>query len=81
MPVTVIAAAASTNNVTPGILGFLIVAGMGVALFFLLRSMNHQLRKITPAAPPGKADKARAQAAGHASKAGTGKDGDGRNRS
>jgi hypothetical protein len=79
--VTVIAAAASTNNVTPGVLGFLIVAGMGVALFFLLRSMNHQFRKITPAAPPGKADKAGAQAADHASKAGAGKDDDGRDRS
>jgi hypothetical protein len=77
----VMAATASTDNVTPGVLGFLIVAGLGVALFFLLRSMNRQFRKITPAEPPGEADKAHAQAAGHASKAGAGKDGDGRNRS
>jgi hypothetical protein len=76
----VIAATASTNNVTPGVLGFLIVAGMGVALFFLLRSMSHQFRKITPAAPPGEADEAR-RAAGHAGKAGAGRDGDGRDRS
>ena len=38
--------AASNNDVTPGVLGFLIVAGMGLALFFLLRSMNRQFRKL-----------------------------------
>ena len=34
-------------------LGFLVVAAMGVALVFLLRSMNKQFRKITagPGAP------------------------------
>ena len=31
-----------------GVLGFLVVAGMGLALFFLLRSMNKQLRKVAP---------------------------------
>ena len=41
-------AAASARAVVPGVLGFLIVAGMGVALFFLLRSMNKQLRKVAP---------------------------------
>ena len=40
----------SSNDVTPGVLGFLVVAGMGIALYFLLRSMNRQLRKIPP--PP-----------------------------
>jgi len=47
----VLAAAASSSsisNVEPGVLGFLVVAGMGVALVFLLRSMNKQFRKITP---------------------------------
>lgn len=29
-----------------GVLGFLVVAGMGVVLFFLLRSMNKHLRKV-----------------------------------
>ena len=29
----------SDNNVTPGVLGFLVVAGMGIALYFLLRSL------------------------------------------
>ena len=44
--------AASTQSVasqvTPGLLGFLVVAGMGVAVFFLFRSMNKQLKKISP---------------------------------
>jgi hypothetical protein len=48
---TVLAAGSVTNNeVTPGVLGFLVVAGMGVALYFLLKSLNKQLRKIPP--PP-----------------------------
>lgn len=38
------------SNVEPGLLGFLIVAGIGVALVFLLRSMNKQFRKLGP--PP-----------------------------
>ena len=44
------AATPASDNVTPGVLGFLVVAAMGVALFFLLRSMNKQFRKITPEA-------------------------------
>jgi hypothetical protein len=48
----VLAAAAAapppSDNVTPGVLGFLVFAAMGVALVFLLRSMNKQFRKITP---------------------------------
>ena len=40
----------NSNDVTPGVLGFLVVAGMGVALYFLLKSLNKQLRKIPP--PP-----------------------------
>jgi hypothetical protein len=36
------------NEVEPGLLGFLVVAAMGVALVFLLRSMNKQFRKIGP---------------------------------
>ena len=49
----VAAASSSSNDVEPGVLGFLVVAAMGVALVFLLRSMNKQFRKITPAqAPP-----------------------------
>ena len=51
------AAAASSSNsddVGAGALGFLVVAGIGVVLVFLLRSMNKQFRKITP--QPGPAD-------------------------
>ncbi len=42
------ATSSSINNVEPGVLGFLVVAGIGVVLVFLLRSMNKQFRKITP---------------------------------
>jgi hypothetical protein len=42
------ASSSATDNVTPGVLGFLVVAAIGVALVFLLRSMNKQFRKITP---------------------------------
>ena len=42
------AASSSANDVEPGVLAFLVVAAMGVALVFLLRSMNKQFRKIEP---------------------------------
>ncbi len=38
----------SLNDVEPGLLGFLVVAALGLALVFLLRSMNRQFRKIGP---------------------------------
>jgi len=44
----VLASAPAASQVVPGILGFLVVAGMGLMLFFLLRSMNKQLRKVVP---------------------------------
>ena len=47
-------AKASSDNVTPGVLGFLVVAGIGLALWFLLKSMSKQLRKIPP--PPPEAE-------------------------
>ena len=53
MPLTVgvlAAAASASDNVTPGLLGFLVFAVMAVVLVFLLRSMNKQFRKITPKA-------------------------------
>jgi hypothetical protein len=40
----------SLNDVEPGLLGFLVVAALGLALVFLLRSMNKQFKKIGP--PP-----------------------------
>jgi hypothetical protein len=42
----VIVLAVSSNDVAPGTLGFLVVAGMGLALFFLFRSMSKHLRKV-----------------------------------
>jgi hypothetical protein len=44
----VAASSSASNDVTPGVLGFLVVAVMGVVLVFLLRSMNKQFRKIAP---------------------------------
>lgn len=41
------------NDVEPGLLGFLVVAGIGVVLVFLLRSMNKQFKKLGP--PPDEA--------------------------
>ena len=49
----VAAAPPASSQVAPGVLGFLVVAAMGVALVFLLRSMNKQFRKITPEAGSG----------------------------
>ena len=46
------------NNVEPGLLGFLVVAGIAVALVFLLRSMNKQFRKLGP--PPEESQEAQA---------------------
>jgi len=50
----VAASSPSSDDVTPGVLGFLVVAAMGVALVFLLRSMNKQFRKIAPKAEGAK---------------------------
>ena len=44
------------TDVEPGLLGFLVVAFMAVALFFLLRSMNKQFRKLGP--PPEESQEA-----------------------
>lgn len=60
MSVLAISAAAgsvASSQVVPGVLGFLVVAALSVALFFLLRSMNKQLRKVTPPAKQGTAKK------------------------
>jgi hypothetical protein len=43
-----LASSPASSQVVPGILGFLVVAGMGILLYFLLRSMNKQLRKVVP---------------------------------
>jgi len=54
--VTVVAAAPASGTVVTGVLGFLVVAALGVALFFLLRSMNKQLRKVMPPEPKWRAN-------------------------
>jgi hypothetical protein len=61
----VAASSSNTDDVAPGVLGFLVFAAMAVALVFLLRSMNKQFRKITPpaeGAPPAEGDSAQSQA-------------------
>lgn len=56
---TVLAASSVASQVYPGLAGFLVVAGMGLALYFLFRSLNKQLHKITPG--PQAAGKARSR--------------------
>lgn len=34
------------SKVTPGLLGFVVVALLGVATYLLIRSMNRQIRRI-----------------------------------
>ena len=46
----VAASSPASDDVTPGLLGFVVFAVMAVALVFLLKSMNKQFRKITPKA-------------------------------
>jgi hypothetical protein len=41
-----VASSSTSDDVQTGVIAFLIVAAMGVALVFLLRSMNKQFRKI-----------------------------------
>jgi len=38
------------SSAAPGAIGFLVVAGMGLAVFFLFRSMTKHLRKVRLAA-------------------------------
>ncbi|MGO8957751.1 MAG: hypothetical protein ACLQFR_10325 [Streptosporangiaceae bacterium] len=50
---TVLAAVAQASTsawAQPGTLGFLVVFGMGVILFFVFRSMSRHLRKVNAAA-------------------------------
>jgi hypothetical protein len=64
------ASSSASSNVEPGVLGFLVVAGIGVVLVFLLRSMNKQFRKITPQPGPAEdADSQDADSGGTAAKA------------
>jgi hypothetical protein len=38
--------AVDESKVTPGLLGFVVVALLGVATYLLIRSMNRQIRRI-----------------------------------
>jgi hypothetical protein len=62
--VRILAASSTASQVYPGLVGFLVVAGMGLALFFLFRSLNKQLHKVAPgqpsSAPPGRSRPPRA---------------------
>jgi hypothetical protein len=62
----VIALAASSSSTSvfdqPGTLGFLVVFGMGVIMYFVFRSMTRHLRKVNEAAR-AEAAKAEAEAA------------------
>jgi hypothetical protein len=62
--VIVLAAAAKSTSAwdQPGTLGFLVVFGMGVVLYFVFRSMAKQLRKVREAAWKEQDQAERAQA-------------------
>ncbi|MEE1927828.1 hypothetical protein V1J52_06415 [Streptomyces sp. TRM 70351] len=45
------------NKVTPGVLGFLVFAAMGLVIWFLMKSLNRRMQKVdfdqdAPAARP-----------------------------
>jgi catechol-2,3-dioxygenase len=65
--VSVLAASSTASQVYPGLLGFLVFAGMGTALFFLFRSLNKQLHKIAPGQPSSAPASSRRPRAGLAS--------------
>jgi hypothetical protein len=44
-------AASAASEAAPGVLGFLVVAGMGLILYFLFRSMAKHLRKVSAPQP------------------------------
>lgn len=46
MAVLPVLAAVDESKVTPGLLGFVVVALLGVATYLLIRSMNRQIRRI-----------------------------------
>jgi hypothetical protein len=67
------------NDVQAGVLGFLVVASIGVALVFLLRSMNKQFKKIGPKpGEPGEALAGQVVAGEVVAEPGRGADGDAR---
>ncbi|MEV4566939.1 hypothetical protein AB0K12_24500 [Nonomuraea sp. NPDC049419] len=72
----------AAGEVSPGLLGFVVVAGLGFALYMLIKSMNKQMSRIqvpreheqdTDQAEPAQAS---AQAAGKAARGADGKAGE-----
>lgn len=59
------------GDISPGVIGFIVVAALAVALFFLLRSMNKHLRKVASARDEGRELGDRADAHGPGGPAGT----------
>lgn len=60
----VLAASSPSVWAQPGTLGFLVVFGMGVVLFFVFRSMSKHLRKVREAAELEAEQAERAERAG-----------------
>ncbi|MFT2018414.1 hypothetical protein ACMA1D_21625 [Streptomyces sp. 796.1] len=45
-PVFELAKEVDNNKVTPGVLGFIVFAVIGVAVWFLMKSMNRHMKKV-----------------------------------
>lgn len=61
---TEVLARGSSDWVGPGLAGFVVIGVLGVAVYFLWRSMNHQLRKVRFEEHPGTEDAPRSPDAG-----------------
>jgi hypothetical protein len=46
------------NKVTPGVLGFIVFAVMGIAVWFLMKSMNRHMNRVDFEVPPDAPDAA-----------------------
>jgi hypothetical protein len=70
---TAILAASYDNpgDITPGALGFIVVAALAIAVVFLFRSMNKHLRKVASARDDGRELGAQADAGDPGDPAGT----------
>jgi hypothetical protein len=64
--VTVLASSSTSVFDQPGTLGFLVIFGMGVVLYFVFRSMGRHLRKVNNAAREEAAAAFSAEQAEHA---------------
>ncbi|MBH5335158.1 hypothetical protein IHE55_10255 [Streptomyces pactum] len=63
-PVVQLAKELDKNKVTPGVLGFLVFAVIGVAVWMLMKSMNKHMKKVDFEVEPEPGPKAGASAAG-----------------